>query len=615
MYARCGVVGDAVKVFEEMPERDVVAWTAVVSGCVRNGESGDGLRYLVEMVRLAGDGEARPNSRTMESGLVACGVLDELNSGRCLHGYVVKVGVGDSPLVISALFSLYSKCQSTEGACTLFPELPEKDVVSWTSLIGIYCGRGLIREAMELFQEMRESGLQPDEVLVSCLLSGLGNSGNVHGGKAFHAVITKRNFGDSVLVGNALISMYGKFELVDDAGRVFRLLRQQDADSWNLMIVAYCKAGCDVKCLELYREMQFRDKYEFLCGTNSLVSAISSCSRLAELRLGRSAHCYSIKHLLDEDSSVANVLIGMYGRCGKFDYACKIFGLAKLKGDVVTWNTLISCYAHLGHSNAAVSLYDQMLTEGLTPNSTTLITVISACANLVTLERGEKIHSYVKEMGWDYDVSINTALIDMYAKCGQLGIARRIFDSMLQHDVVAWNVMISGYGMHGEAKQALELFGKMEGGSIKPNGVTFLAILSACCHSGLLEEGRKLFTRMGKYSLEPNLKHYACMVDLLGKSGHLQEAEDMVLAMPVEPDGGIWGTLLSACKLHDNFEMGLRIAKKAFASDPENEGYYILISNSYGSAKKWDEIEKLREMMKNHGVQKGVGWSAVDYCG
>jgi pentatricopeptide repeat protein len=336
MYARCGVVGDAVKVFEEMPERDVVAWTAVVSGCVRNGESGDGLRYLVEMVRLAADGEARPNSRTMESGLVACGVLDELNSGRCLHGYVVKVGVGDSPLVISALFSLYSKCQSTEGACTLFPELPEKDVVSWTSLIGIYCGRGLIREAMELFQEMRESGLQPDEVLVSCLLSGLGNSGNVHGGKAFHAVITKRNFGDSVLVGNALISMYGKFELVDDAGRVFRLLRQQDADSWNLMIVAYCKAGCDVKCLELYREMQFRDKYEFLCGTNSLVSAISSCSRLAELRLGRSAHCYSIKHLLDEDSSVANVLIGMYGRCGKFDYACKIFGLAKLKGDVVT---------------------------------------------------------------------------------------------------------------------------------------------------------------------------------------------------------------------------------------------------------------------------------------
>jgi pentatricopeptide repeat protein len=497
----------------------------------------------------------------------------------------------------------------------LFPELPEKDVVSWTSLIGAYCRRGLIREAIELFQEMEELGLQPDEVLVSCLLAGLGNSGNVRGGKAFHAVITKRNFEDSVLTGNALISMYGKFELVDVADRVFRSLHQQDVVSWNLMIVGYCKAGLDVQCLELYRELQFRDKDEFLCDANSLVSAISSCSRLAELRLGQSAHCYSIKHLLDDNLSVANVLIGMYGRCGKFDTARRIFDLAKLKGDVITWNVLISSYAHLGHSNAAVLLFDQMLTEGLKPNPATLITVISACANLVALERGEQVHSYVKEMGWESDISINTALVDMYAKCGQLGIARRIFDSMLQRDVVAWNVMISGYGMHGEAKQALELFGEMERGSVKPNGVTFLAILSACCHSGFVEEGRKLFTRMGEYSLEPNLKHYACMVDLLGKSGHLQEAENMVLAMPVEPDGGVWGTLLSACKVHDNFEMGIRIAQKAFASDPENDGYYILMSNSYGSAEKWDEIEKLREMMKIHGVEKGVGWSAVDNCG
>ncbi|XP_062225848.1 pentatricopeptide repeat-containing protein At4g39952, mitochondrial [Phragmites australis] len=615
MYARCGVVGDAVKMFEEMPERDVVAWTAVLSGCVRNGGCGEGLRYLVEMVRLAGHGGARPNSRTMESGLEACGVLCELNSGRCLHGYVMKAGVGNSPLVVSALFSMYSKCDCTAEARVLFPELAEKDVVSWTSLIGAYCRRGFIGEAMELFQEMEDSGLQPDEVLVSCLLAGLGNSVNVHGGKAFHAVIMRRNFGDSVMTGNALISMYGKFELVDVAGRVFRILHQRDVESWNFMIVGYCKAGCDVKCLELYREMQFRDKDEFLSDDSSLVSAISSCSRLGELRLGQSAHCYAIKRLLYDNSSVANVLIGMYGRCGKFDRACKLFGLAKLKRDVVTWNALISSYAHLGHSNDALSLYDQMLTEGVKPNSTTLTTVLSVCADLASLERGEQIHFYVKEMGLESDVSISTALVDMYTKCGELGIARRTFDSMFQRDVVSWNVMISGYGMHGKAKEALKLFSEMEGGSVKPNGVTFLSILSACCHAGLVDEGRKLFVRMGEYSLELNLKHYACMVDLLGKSGQLQEAEDLILAMPIEPDGGIWGTLLSACKVHDNFEMGLRIAKKAFASDPGNDGYYILMSNSYGTVKKWDEIEKLRDMMKNHGVEKSVGWSAVDNCG
>ncbi|KAL6652603.1 hypothetical protein ACP70R_011528 [Stipagrostis hirtigluma subsp. patula] len=615
MYARCGVVGDAVKVFEEMPQRDVIAWTAVVSGCVRNGECEEGLRYMVEMVRLAADGGARPNSRTMESGLEACRVLGELPSGRCLHGYAVKIRAGDSPLVVSALFSMYTKCDSTEDASVLFPELPAKDVVSWTSLIGAYCRRGFIGDAMELFQEMEDSGLQPDEVLVTCLLAGLGNSANAHGGKAFHGVIVRRNFGDSVLIGNALISMYSRFELVDVAGKVFRSLHQPDAESWSLMIVGYCKAGYDVKCLELYREMQFRYQDELLADANSLVSVISSCSRLAELRLGQSAHCYSIKHLLDDNSSVANALISMYGRCGNFDNAGKIFGVAKLKRDIITWNALIASYVHLGHSNDALSLYDQMLIEGLKPNSATLTSVISACANLAALERGEQIHSYVKEMGWESDVSISTALVDMYTKCGQLQIARRIFDSMIQRDVVSWNVMISGYGMHGEAKQALELFCEMEGGSVKPNGVTFLAILSACCYAGLVEEGRKLFIRMGKYSLEPNLKHYACMVDLLGKSGHLQEAEDMVLSMPIEPDGGIWGTLLSACKVHGNFEMGLRIAKKAVASDPGNDGYYILMSNSYGSVEKWNEIEEIRDMMKNYGVEKGVGWSAVGKCG
>ncbi|TVU14149.1 hypothetical protein EJB05_37596, partial [Eragrostis curvula] len=420
MYARCGVIDDAVKLFEEMPERDVVAWTAVISGCVRNGECEKGLRYLVNMVRLSSDGGARPNSRTMESGLEACGVLGELPSGRCLHGYSVKAGVADSPSVIPVLFSMYSKCDSTADACVLFPELPEKDVVSWTSLIGAYCRRGLVVEAMELFQDMEGSGL--------------GNTANVSGGKAFHAVIMRRNLGDGVLIGN----------------------------------------------------------------------------------------------------------------------------------------------------------------------------------DLAALERGEQIHSYVKEMGLDSDVSISTALVDMYAKCGQLGISRGIFDSMLQRDVVSWNVMISGYGMHGNAKEALELFSEMESGSIEPNGVTFLSILSACCHAGLVDEGRKLFLKMRERSLEPNLKHYACMVDLLAKSGLLQEAEDMVLAMPIEPDGGIWGTLLSACKVHNNFEMGLRIAKKAIVSDPGNDGYYILMSNSYGSVGKWNDIENLRDTMKEHGVEKTVGVTVDD---
>lgn len=307
------------------------------------------------------------------------------------------------------------------------------------------------------------------------------------------------------------------------------------------------------------------------------------------------------------------MLMGLL-RSGQLDKAYQIFKRMPVK-DLISWNSMIAGAVRSSHLKDAMNLFSRLVRSGLVPDGFSFSSVLSACAKAGARRYGVWVHQLMTELGVEMNHILSSALVDMYAKCGQLGIARMIFDSMLQRDVVAWNVMISGYGMHGEAKQALELFGEMERGSVKPNGVTFLAILSACCHSGFVEEGRKLFTRMGKYSLEPNLKHYASMVDLLGKSGHLQEAEDMVLAMPVEPDGGVWGTLLSACKVHDNFEMGLRIAQKAFASDPENDGYYILMSNSYGSAKKWDEIEKLREMMKNHGVEKGVGWSAVDNCG
>jgi pentatricopeptide repeat protein len=198
----------------------------VVSGCVRNGEYLDGLRYLVEMVRLAGDGGARPNSRTMESGLEACGVLRELPSGRCLHGYALKAGVADCTLVVPVLFSMYSKCDNTVDASVLFTKLPDKDMLSWTSLIGAYCRKGFVGKALELLQEMEERDLQPDEVLVSCLLAGMGNTVNACGGKVFHVVIMRRNLGDSVLIGNGLISMYCKFALVDVAGRIFWTMHQ-----------------------------------------------------------------------------------------------------------------------------------------------------------------------------------------------------------------------------------------------------------------------------------------------------------------------------------------------------------------------------------------------------
>lgn len=609
MYAKCGVLGDAFKVFDEMPVKDVVSWTALIVGYVRNGECEMGLVCFNQMHRLGADGGVRPNSRTVEGALQACGSLGALWEGRCLHVFLTKIGLEYHDSIKSSLLSVYSKCESPEDAFLVFEELPEKDVVSWTAVVGVHARKGLILDCIKLFRSMQDSGVEPDGIFVSAMLTCFVNGKNSHAGKAFHGIALRRNIEVDTMVGNAFISFYNKFELLDIAEKVFNTVVERDSESWNLMVYGCGKMGFDVKCLNYFREMQILG-LGLSCDINNLVSVISSCAQLGEQRLGQSAHCYVMKHSVNEHLSVANALIGLYGKCGVLRLASIIFD--HTNRDVVTWNSLIGAYANAGYSEDALSLFDQMLLEDVRPNSATLVGILSACSQLAALHRGRWIHSYIKEIGLDSDATVSSALVDMYAKCGQLELSRAVFDSMHERDVVSWNVMISGYGIHGYAKEALEVFAEMERGGVRPNGVTFLAILSACGHAGLVDEGKKLFNRMKEYSIRPTLKHYASMVDLLGRYGHLHEAEEIVLTMPIEPDGAIWGALLGACKMHNNVELGARIASRAFSSDPENDGYYVLMSNMFACVGKWEEVKMLRQMMKDYRVNKGAGWSSIE---
>ena len=605
MYSKCGVLEEAYGVFDEILFRDVVAWTALVIGCVQNGESKMGLECLCEMHRIGGDGE-RPNFRTLEGGFQACGNLGALLEGRCLHGLVVKTGMDYSQVVQSSLLSMYSKCGNPEEAHRSFCEVLNKDIISWTSMISAYSRMGWATECIDMFWEMLVSGIYPDGIVISCMLSSFSNSMRVFEAKAFHGLIIRRHYTLDQMVQNALLSMYCKFGFLKLAEKFFGRVNEQNFEAWNLMVSGYGKIGLIMKCIGLFREMQCLG---IESDSNSLVSVVSSCSQLGATHLARSIHCYMIKNLMDENVSVNNSLIDMYGKSGNLTIARRIF--CRIPRDIVTWNTLISSYAHCGHFAEALSLYDKMVLEDLKPNSATLVTVLSACSHLASLEEGEKVHNYINGGKFEFNLSIATALIDMYAKCGQLEKSREIFNSMHERDVITWNVMISGYGMHGDARSAIEIFQQMEESSAKPNGLTFLAVLSACAHAGLVKEGKYLFGKMQDYSVAPNLKHYACMVDLLGRSGNLQEAEALVLSMPISPDGGVWGALLSSCKIHNEIEMGIRIAKHAIASDVENDGYYVMISNMYSSIGKWEEAEKARGIMKERGVRKKTGWSAV----
>ncbi|CAI0376779.1 unnamed protein product [Linum tenue] len=301
------------------------------------------------------------------------------------------------------------------------------------------------------------------------------------------------------------------------------------------------------------------------------------------------------------------LIIG-YGKSGKLTIAERIFRGSHR--DVVSWNTMIAVYCHGKCFVEAIALFEEMVQQNVNPNSATFATVLSACSHLADLQKGEKVHRLIRTD--EQNVSLATALVDMYAKCGRLDKSREIFNSMKVKDSISWNVMISGYAMHGDAISAIEIFEEMEEQTnIKPNSLTFLSLLSACAHSGLVEEGKRLFGKMKQHSVRPNLKHYACLVDVLGRSGSLLEAEELVLSMPICPDGGIWGALLGACKIHDDFITGIRIAKQAIKTDPKNDGYYIVLSDMYSSIGKWKESERAREMMKEQGIEKTTGWSFV----
>ncbi|CAN6910498.1 unnamed protein product [Brassica oleracea var. botrytis] len=605
-YSKCGFLEDARHVFDEMPERDVFAWTAVINGHVQNEESERGLEYLRKMHSACSESDdEKLNARTLECGFQACVNLGALREGRCLHGFAVKTGLA------SSTFSFYTKCGSPGEAYLAFRELgdDQEDVFSWTSIIASLARSGNVEGSFGMFWEMQRKGIQADGVVVSCLINELGKMMLVAQGKAFHGFVIRRCFSLDGTVCNSLLSMYCKFELLSVAEKLFFRIRDVgDKEAWNTMVKGYGKMKCEVKCIESFRKIL---NLGVEIDSGSLVSVISSCSHIGAVLLGKSLHCYAVKTSFDLATSVVNSLIDLYGKMGDLTVAWRMFSEAD-KSSVVTWNAMIASYVHCERSDKAIALFDRMISENFKPSSITLVTVLMACANTGSLERGQKIHRYITETEHDMNLSLTTALIDMYAKSGQLEKSRQLFNNADQKDTVCWNVMISGYGMHGDVESAIELFEQMEeSDDVEPTGPTFLALLSACTHAGLVEQGKSLFLKMQEYNVKPSLKHYSCLVDLLSRSGNLEEAEATVMSMPFSPDGAIWGTMLSSCMSQEEYEMGIRMAGLAVGSDPGNDGYYIMLANMYSAAGNWEEAERAREMMKESGVGKKAGHSVV----
>ncbi|KAJ7527173.1 hypothetical protein O6H91_16G040000 [Diphasiastrum complanatum] len=473
------------------------------------------------------------------------------------------------------------------------------------------CEEGRLKEALHMLKLMVQQTTKLPIHTYVCLLKGCSRRKALAEGKQVHALIVQSVLDSNILLANTLIRMYSKCGSVLHAHKVFSNMPRHDVYSWTAIISAYADSGEVQEAINLFQQMQETglapDKVLF-------VVVLKACASLAILEQGKQLHSEIIKRGFQSDVVVGNTLVNMYAKCGCTEDARELFDNMSER-DVVSWNAMIAGYAQNGLCKEALTLYEEMKQEGVHPDNVTFVLLLKACANLAALEQGKQLHSEIRKRGFQSNVVVCSTLVDMYAKCGCTEDARELFDNMSEQDVVSWTVMIAGYAQNGLAQEALALFEQMQREGTKPNEVTYISVLSACVHSGLVDQGRYVFDSMCKnHGVTPTNEHYACMVDLLGRAGCLADAEHFINKMPIQPDSVVWMTLLGAARNQGHVEIGRRAFDHVVKLEPKNAAPYVLLSNIYATAGRKDELAKIRNEMKEAGVKilPGCSWIEVD---
>ncbi|KAJ7534721.1 hypothetical protein O6H91_12G000400 [Diphasiastrum complanatum] len=489
--------------------------------------------------------------------------------------------------------------------------MKERDVVSWNVMIAGYAQNGLGKEALALYEQMQREGVQPSRVTFVVLLKACASIAALEQGKQLHSDIIKRGFGLDVIVRSTLVDMYAKCGCLEDARELFNNMSERNVVLWTLMIAGYAQNGLCKEALALYEQMQ---QEAVLPNNVTFAVLLKACASIAALEQGKQLHLHIIKRGFESDVIVRSTLVDMYAKCGCTKYARELFNNMSER-DVVSWNVMIAGYAQNGLVKEALALHEQMKQEGVQPDDVTFVVLLKACASIAALEQGKQLRSDIIKRGLEWDLIVANTLVDMYSKCGCTVDARELFNNMIERDVVSWNVMIAGYAQNGLGKEALALYEQMKQEGLQPNNVTYICVLSACSHSGLIDKGLHLFDSMCKdLGVTPTLEHYACMVDLLGRAGCLADAEDFIIRLPIQPDSVIWRTLLGAARNYGHVEIGRRAFDCVMKLEPENASDYVLLSNIYAAAGRMDEVAKIRKEMKDIGVKKvpGCSWIEVD---
>ncbi|XP_022930613.1 pentatricopeptide repeat-containing protein At1g03540 [Cucurbita moschata] len=536
--------------------------------------------------------------------LQTCTKVASFSHGRQIHAHVLKSGLEADRFVGNSLLSLYFKLGSDVRLTRrVFDGLFVKDVVSWTSMITSYVREGKPGNAIELFWDMLDLGIEPNGFTLSAVIKACSEIGNLVLGRCFHGLVVRHGFNSNHVIVSSLIDMYGRNFASSDARQLFDEMPEPDAICWTSVISALTRNDLYEDALGFFYLML--RTYSLSPDGFTFGSVLTACANLGRLRQGEEVHAKVIVHGLGGNVVVESSLVDMYGKCGAVEKSQRVFDRMS-KRNSVSWSALLGVYCQNGDFEKVINIFRGMEKIDLYSFGT----VIRACAGLAAVTQGKEVHcQYVRKGGWR-DVIVESALVDLYAKCGCIDFAYRIFEQMPTRNLITWNSMIRGFAQNGRSGISIEIFEEMIKEGIKPDYISFIGVLFACSHTGLVDQGRHYFVRMTEeYGIKPGIEHYNCMVDLLGRAGLLEEAENLIENADFRNDSSLWQVLLGACTTSTNSGTAERIAKKMMELEPQHHLSYVLLANVYRAVGRWDDALTIRKLMKSRQVKKVPGQS------
>ncbi|XP_027192983.1 pentatricopeptide repeat-containing protein At3g16610-like [Cicer arietinum] len=570
IYSDCNDIRSATFLLHQLSHPNIFSFTSILSFHSRHSLHSQCIQTYAQLRRLNG---LVPDGYVFPKVFKACALSASFHVGVVVHKDVIVFGWNPNLRVCNSVLDMYSKCGDVGSAVKVFDEMRKRDVFSWNSMMSCYVCNGLSDRVLGMLEFMGMDGCEPD-----------------------------------VVTWNTVMDAYCKMGLVDEALRVFEQIKDPNVISWTILISGYSGVGKHVVALEIFRDMV--NVGMIIPDVDALSGILVSCKFLGNLTSGREIHGYGLKNGFRNDvfyKSAGAALLTLYARCNRLHDAEKVFRVMD-DSDVVTWNAMILGYIDTGLGRLAFECFREMQGRGVRIDQTTISTILPVC----DLRCGKQIHAYVRKSNFDCAVGVYNALIHMYSICGCISYAYSLFSTMVKKDLISWNTIIGGFGMHGLGQTAVKLLQEMSDSGISPNSVTFSSALSACSHSGLVDDGIELFYRMTKdFGLNPVMEHFSCVIDMLARAGRLEDAFRFINQMPLEPDKYIWGALLAACQEHQNVSVGQLAVEKLIDLEPREAGHYVTLSNLYSRAGRWDDAAKVRTMMEGQGLLKPSGHSWV----